>query len=91
MRKYTREEVEHELKNTIAEVLECRPESITPESRLREDLDIDSIDAVEIVVKMQKLTERRFKPEDYQQIRTVKDVVDLTLRVANDPGYGSDL
>ena len=50
-----------------------------PKSRARhlfEDLDLDSIDAVDLVVKLQDLTGRKFKPEEFKSVRTVGDILD---------------
>ena len=46
------------------------------QSRLYEDLDLDSIDAVDLVVKLQQFTSRKFKPEEFRNVRTVGDIVD---------------
>ena len=45
------------------------------ESRLYEDLDIDSIDAVDLIVKMRQATGKRLEPEMFKTVRTVEDVV----------------
>ena len=52
------------------------PESqITPEARLYEDLDLDSIDAVDLVVRLQQLTKKRLQPDQFNSVETVDDVV----------------
>ncbi len=51
------------------------PERVTPEANLYEDLDLDSIDAVDLAIKLQDLTGRRIKPEEFKQVRTVGDVI----------------
>jgi acyl carrier protein len=49
---------------------------ITLESNLYSDLDIDSIDAVDLAVKLKQLTGKRLEPEVFKSVRTVQDVVD---------------
>ncbi|MEO7478496.1 MAG: acyl carrier protein [Lysobacteraceae bacterium] len=49
---------------------------ISPEARLRDDLDIDSIDAVELIVQLKPLFGGNLKPEAFRMVRTVSDVVD---------------
>jgi acyl carrier protein len=49
---------------------------ITPESNLYEDLDIDSIDAIDLLVKLQQMTGKRMQPEAFKSARTVQNVVD---------------
>jgi acyl carrier protein len=49
---------------------------IKPEARLGEDLDIDSIDAVDLIVQLKPLVGKRLMPEAFKSVRTVQDVVD---------------
>jgi acyl carrier protein len=69
-----RKDVFDTLKNTLVEQFELDPAKITPEARLSEDLDLDSIDAVDMVIKLQELTGRKVSPEDFKSVRTVGDV-----------------
>lgn len=57
-------------------LFDIEPALITPQARLYEDLDLDSIDAVDMVVHLQKKTGRKIKPEAFKTVRTVQDVVD---------------
>ncbi|MEP4888961.1 MAG: acyl carrier protein [Aliiglaciecola sp.] len=58
------------------ELFELEPAKVTPESNLYEDLDIDSIDAVDLVVELRKMTGIKIKPEDFKSVRTVNDIVE---------------
>jgi acyl carrier protein len=62
------------LKDTLIEQFDLDPAKITPEARLNEDLDLDSIDAVDMIIKLQELTGRKVSPEDFKNVRTVADV-----------------
>jgi acyl carrier protein len=64
------------LKSHLMELFEVPAEKITREARLYEDLDLDSIDAVDLMVKLQELTGRKLKPEEFKSVKTVGDVVD---------------
>ena len=64
------------LKEFLVDLFEVPEENITLEARLSEDLDLDSIDAVDLVVKLQELTGQRIKPDEFKSVRTVQDVVD---------------
>ncbi|WP_159670113.1 acyl carrier protein [Andreprevotia sp. IGB-42] len=61
---------------TLVDTFETDPARISLEARLYDDLDIDSIDAVDLVVKLQKHTGKRMQPEAFKTVRTVGDVVD---------------
>ena len=59
----------------LAQMFELDKSAITPQSNLYEDLDIDSIDAVDLAVKLTQLTGKRLAPEVFKEIRTIDDVV----------------
>lgn len=61
----------------LHEMFELDKSKITRESNLYTDLDIDSIDAVDIVVKLNQLTGKRIQPEVFRTVRTIQDVVDV--------------
>lgn len=60
----------------LAEMFELDKADLTAESNLYSDLDIDSIDAVDLAVKLKQLTGKRLQPEVFKTIRTIGDVVD---------------
>ena len=76
MRMLGRQEIFEKLSDFLEELFEIPREKITLEAKLFEELDLDSIDAVDLVVKLQELTGRRIKPENFKLVRTVGDVVD---------------
>lgn len=76
-----KEEIYLEVSGLLVKLFEISPEQITPESRLYEDLDLDSIDAVDMVVHLQKRTGKKIRPEDFKAVRTVSDVVDAVERL----------
>lgn len=61
----------------LQDMFELDADRITPEANLYTDLDIDSIDAVDIVVKLNQTTGKRIQPEVFRSVRTVRDVVDV--------------
>ncbi|TWI66326.1 acyl carrier protein [Pseudoduganella lurida] len=60
----------------LADMFELDAATLTPQSNLYQDLDIDSIDAVDLAVKLKQLTGKRLAPEVFKTIRTIGDVVD---------------
>lgn len=60
----------------LAEMFELDRESLSPASNLYSDLDIDSIDAVDLAVKLKQMTGKRLQPEVFKTIRTIDDVVE---------------
>jgi Acyl carrier protein len=72
----TRDEIFSTLSGYLVEMFEVPPDKITLEAKLFEELDLDSIDAVDLVVKLQELTGKKIKPEQFKTVRSVGDVVD---------------
>ncbi len=72
----TREQILAEIVRSLVDDFDVDPSLVRPEARLREDLDLDSIDAVDLSVKMQELTGRRVEEAKLRAIRTVADIVD---------------
>lgn len=71
----TQEQVLQHLREWMEELFEIAPEDIQLDSNLYTDLDVDSIDAIDLVVKIKALTGQQVKPEDFKNVRTVEDVV----------------
>jgi len=65
----------------LAEMFELDKASLTLESNLYADLDIDSIDAVDLAVKLKQMTGMRLQPEVFKKIRTIGDVIDALLHL----------
>lgn len=78
MTNYTKEDIFKELKDILIEELEINEADINMDANLFSDLDLDSIDAVDIAVRMQKFTDKKLSPEEFKKIKTVGDVVDAT-------------
>lgn len=69
-------EIYQEITGLLVTLFELDADVIKPESRLYEDLELDSIDAVDMVVHLQKRIGRKITPETFKSVRTVQDVVD---------------
>jgi acyl carrier protein len=71
----TEAQIFEELKAVLTATFEIDPARVTAEANLFTDLDLDSIDAVDLAIKLQELTGKRVKPQEFKSIRTVGDVV----------------
>lgn len=69
------QEILGRLKVVFKDTFDVDVENIKPETHLFHDLDLDSIDAVDLAIKLQAMTGKRIKPEDFKSVRTVNDVV----------------
>ena len=66
-----------QLRTVLAAEFEIEPELITPEAQLMDDLDIDSIDAIDILARLRELTGKELPAEALKEVRTFGDVVTL--------------
>jgi acyl carrier protein len=76
-------EILERIRTTLVELFELNPAQITPEARLYEDLEIDSIDVVDLMDEVQKYTGRKVTPEDFRSVRTVSDLAAVMQRLMN--------
>ncbi len=79
----TRDDIQHKITHVLVDLFELENIDITLESKLYEDLDIDSIDAVDLMVELKKLTGKKIKPEDFKSVRTLGDIVDAVENLMN--------
>lgn len=68
-------EIFEQLSQVLQTTFDTDPALITAQARLYEDLDIDSIDAVDLIVKLKPMVGKRLQPEAFKNVRTVQDVV----------------
>ena len=62
------------------EYFEVPQSQITLEANLYEDLEIDSIDAIDLIDYIKRQTGRKLLADDFRSVRTVEDVVQAVLR-----------
>jgi acyl carrier protein len=77
----TEDEIYARLRQILSESFEIDPARITPQANLFQDLDLDSIDGVDLAIKLQEMTGKRIKPDDFKTVRTVSDVVTVVQRL----------
>lgn len=65
-----------QVQSALVELFELDANDVTLEAHLYQDLDLDSIDAVDLVVHLQNVTGKKIKPDEFKMVRTVGDVVD---------------
>ena len=77
----SRDEIFQLLCKLLVEMFEVDPDIIQPSSSLYEDLDIDSIDAVDLVVELRGITGKQIDPDEFKAVRTVEDVIDAVAKI----------
>ena len=81
---YTKDEIFTHIKDILVNEFDIDASKLNADARLIEDLDLDSIDAVDLVVKLQKVINCKVEPDDFKQIRTLDDVVVAIEKLVNE-------
>ncbi len=71
----TREDIYQHVSEVMCDLFELERSQVREDAELYDDLDIDSIDAVDLIVELKAYTGRKIAPEDFKSVRTVGDVV----------------
>jgi acyl carrier protein len=79
----TREEIFATLRDALVELFELSPERISLDANLYEDLEIDSIDAVDLIDHIKRQTGKKIAAEAFKTVRTVGDVVEAVYQMVN--------
>ncbi len=79
----TPEEIFITLREMMCELFELDEERIQLDTKLYEELEIDSIDAVDLMEKIKRLTGKKVSPDDFKTVRTIRDVVDTIEKLLN--------
>ncbi|MVW74601.1 acyl carrier protein [Pseudomonas xionganensis] len=81
----TREEIFDTLRDALVELFELEAERITLDANLYQDLEIDSIDAVDLIDHIKRQTGKKLAAEEFKAVRSVGDVVEAVFQLVNAP------
>jgi acyl carrier protein len=76
----TDEDVLEQIRESLVELFEIEPDRIHRDARLNDDLEIDSIDAIDLLDRLKRRTGCKFAAEDFRAVRTVGDLVDVVVQ-----------
>ncbi|RDX36979.1 acyl carrier protein [Kangiella sp. HD9-110m-PIT-SAG07] len=71
-----KEQIYEKLVDILVDDFEVEADDITLEANLYTDLDLDSIDTVDLVIKLQEITGKSVNPDTFKAVRTMQHVVD---------------
>ena len=69
------QEIFEQLRKVLHELFEIEPSQVTLEAHLYNDLEIDSIDTIDLILHLKELTGRKIQPDQFRHVRTVGDAV----------------
>ncbi|MDP8033765.1 acyl carrier protein [Pasteurella atlantica] len=79
----TEQQIQTLLSEALEELFEIDPADITLETNLYEDLEIDSIDAIDLIDYIKRKTGHKLQADDFRSVRTVSDVIQAILKIQN--------
>lgn len=79
-----KQEIFEKLKDALVSEFEKPEEKVVPEALLYEDLELDSIDAVDLIVKLKSMLPKNVSPEVFKSVRTLQDVVDAIYNLIHE-------
>ena len=77
----TRDDIFNTLRDALVELFELPPERVTLDANLYQDLEIESIDAVDLIDHIKRQTGKKIAAEEFKAVRTVNDVVEAVYRL----------
>ncbi len=81
----TEQEIFQQVRDVLVELFELDPARIVADARLYQELDIDSLDAIDLIIELKRITGRKVQPEQFRHVRTVQDVVAAVRDLMQDP------
>ena len=69
------QEIFEQLRSVLNELFEIDPTRVTLEAHLYNDLEIDSIDTIDLILRLKEITGRKIQPDQFRHVRTVGDAV----------------
>ena len=82
--KFSKDNIETEIFRVLSENFEIPLEELSLTSNMYTDLDLDSIDAVDLVIELQEFTDKKVNPEVFKELRTIEDVVIAVYQLVNE-------
>ncbi len=70
-----RQEVFLQIQQALVELFEIKEEDISLDTHIYHELDLDSIDAVDLIVHLQRTTGKKIRPDQFKGARTIEHII----------------
>jgi len=78
----SKEDIFNQIRDELVNLFDLDSSEIQPDVKIFEDLGLDSIDAVNLVVRIQEITGKRIQPAEFREIQTIQDAVELAYKLS---------
>ena len=78
---HSKQETLAHLKSVLIELFEIEEERLVPQAKLYDDLDIDSIDTVDLLIELKKFVNSEIDSEAFIDAKTIDDVAEIISKM----------
>jgi acyl carrier protein len=75
--KHTKQQIQQHINKVLIELFELEEALLTPDAKLYDDLDIDSIDTIDLLIELKKFVGKDIDPKAFQQATSLQDVTNI--------------
>ncbi len=79
---HTKQDVKDHIHKVLIDLFEIEEERLVPEALLQEDLDLDSIDTVDLLIELKKFVPEDIDPDRFIDSRTLGDVIEVVQDIS---------
>ena len=79
----TKDEIFTRLQDILVNEFDIEKDDVKLEANIVTDLDLDSIDAVELIVKMKPYLNGKIEPDAFKAVRTIGDIINVLEPLTN--------
>jgi acyl carrier protein len=80
----SKDEIFASIQGILEKDFECPREKLLPEARMFQDLDLDSIDAIDLMVKLQNMADVKVSRDAFKQIQTLWDIAEVVHKMLDE-------
>lgn len=81
---HSKQEVIDHINKILVDLFEIEEEKLVPEAKLHEDLDIDSIDTVDLLIELKKFVPEEIDADRFIDAKTLGDVVNVIHEISTE-------
>jgi len=74
---HSKEDILKHLNSVLIELFEIEEEKLVPEAKLHEDLDIDSIDTIDLLIELKGYVDKEIDGQSFIDCKTIDDVAEI--------------
>lgn len=74
---HSKQEIQSHINGVLVDLFEIEEEKLVPEAKLYDDLDIDSIDTIDLLIELKKFVGKDIDADAFIDARTIGEVVDV--------------